>query len=77
MSKIQTNSMIILDEPTEGFSESQINKMREVFNDIKAEQIIIVSHDQKIEGFVDHILRLKKDANVSNVEPDIISKTTP
>ena len=70
--KMQTSSMIILDEPTDGFSDRQIDKMREVFEDIKAEQILIVSHDQKIEGFVDHIIRLKKEENVSSVDLSVL-----
>jgi DNA repair protein SbcC/Rad50 len=68
MSKICTKSLVILDEPTDGFSETQVEKMRDVFDQLDVEQLIIVSHDQKIEGFVDHILRLRKDEGFSVVE---------
>jgi DNA repair exonuclease SbcCD ATPase subunit len=31
-------------------------------------QLIIVSHEQKIEGFVENVIRLKKEGNVSHFE---------
>lgn len=68
MSKICTKSLVILDEPTDGFSETQVEKMRDVFDQLDVEQLIIVSHDQKIEGFVDHILRLRKNEGLSVVD---------
>jgi len=70
LSRIKTKDIIILDEPTDGFSEQQLDKMRDIFDQLKLEQIILVSHEQKIEGFVDNIIRIKKDG-VSQVEgPD-------
>jgi exonuclease SbcC len=63
LSKIKTKDLIILDEPTDGFSEQQLDKMRDIFNQLEAEQIILVSHEQKIEGFVDNIIRIKKDGS--------------
>lgn len=68
LSKIKTKEIVVLDEPTEGFSESQINIMRNLFIELNAEQLIIVSHEPKIESFVDHVIRLKKDDNVSHFE---------
>ncbi len=61
LSHIKTKDLVILDEPTDGFSEEQITKMRDIFSQLHAEQTILVSHEQKIEGFVDHIIRIKKD----------------
>lgn len=61
LSKIKTKDLIILDEPTDGFSEQQLGKMRDIFDQLEAKQIILVSHEQKIEGFVDNIIRIKKD----------------
>jgi exonuclease SbcC len=60
MSQIRTKDIVILDEPTEGFSEAQIIKIREVLDELNAAQLIIVSHEQKIEGFVDNVIRLEK-----------------
>ncbi|MFH1291268.1 MAG: AAA family ATPase [archaeon] len=68
LSKIKTKDLVILDEPTDGFATEQIDKMRDIFDQLKAEQIILVSHEQKIEGFVDHVIHVRKDG-VSRVEP--------
>ncbi|MEM2956006.1 MAG: AAA family ATPase [Candidatus Pacearchaeota archaeon] len=67
MSNIKTKDLLILDEPTDGFSSEQLNKMRDVLSELKAEQIIIVSHEQKIESFVDNIIRLEKKDGVTNI----------
>ncbi len=61
LSKIKTKDIVILDEPTDGFATEQIDKMRDIFEQLNAKQTIIVSHEQKIEGFVDHILKVQKD----------------
>jgi len=65
LSKIKTRNLVILDEPTDGFSEQQLDKMRDVLQELSAEQLIIVSHEQKIEGFVDNVLKFKKEKGVS------------
>lgn len=67
LSEIKTKNIVILDEPTDGFSAEQIDKMRDIFEQLKAEQMILVSHEEKIEGFVDHVIRVSKDG-VSRVE---------
>jgi exonuclease SbcC len=67
LSKLKTKDLIILDEPTDGFSEQQLYKMRDIFEQLDAKQILLVSHEQKIEGFVDNIIRIKKDGT-SKVE---------
>ncbi len=67
-SSIRTKDIIILDEPTEGFSEAQIDKMRDILEQLKVKQLILVSHEPKIESFVDHILRVKKEGNTSHIE---------
>ena len=61
LSNIKTKDIVILDEPTDGFAAEQIDKMRDIFEQLKAEQIILVSHEEKIEGFVDHIIRVSKN----------------
>ncbi|MBI2044501.1 hypothetical protein HYT23_00430 [Candidatus Pacearchaeota archaeon] len=65
LSKIKTRDFVILDEPTDGFSESQLDKMRSVLEQLKVNQLIIVSHEQKIEGFVDNVIKIRKDGGVS------------
>jgi exonuclease SbcC len=61
LSRIKTKDVVILDEPTDGFASEQIDKMRDIFDQLKANQIILVSHEQRIEGFVDHVIRVRKD----------------
>ena len=67
MSNIKTRDILILDEPTDGFSSEQLNKMRDVLQELKTKQLIIVSHEPKIESFVDNIIRLEKINGTTNV----------
>jgi len=65
LGKIKTRDFVILDEPTDGFSDQQLDKMREVLDQLNVSQLIIVSHEQKIEGFVENIIRFKKNNGIS------------
>jgi exonuclease SbcC len=67
MSKIRTRNLLILDEPTDGFSAEQLDRIRLVLNELDIKQIIIVSHESKIESFVDNVLRFGKKDHVSGV----------
>lgn len=67
LSKIKTGDVVILDEPTEGFSEQQLDKMRDMLRELNVKQLLIVSHETKMEGFVDHVIRFKKTNGVSEV----------
>ncbi|HJX51056.1 MAG TPA: hypothetical protein VJ438_06355, partial [Candidatus Nanoarchaeia archaeon] len=60
LSKIKTKDLVILDEPTDGFSEQQLDKMRSILDELTVSQLIIVSHEQKIEGFVENVIRINK-----------------
>jgi len=68
MSKIKTKDLVILDEPTDGFSSQQLDKMREVLDQLNVKQLIIVSHEQKIESFVENVIKFKKDYGISLME---------
>jgi len=68
LSKIKTHDLVILDEPTDGFSDSQLDKMRDVLAELKVKQLVLVSHEQKIEGFVDNIIRFKKNEGITEIE---------
>ena len=68
LSRIKTREIVILDEPTDGFSEQQLDKMRDVLNELNVKQLIIVSHEAKIESFVENIIKFKKEAGLSVVE---------
>ena len=67
MSSVNTKDLIILDEPTDGFSSEQLDKIRGVLSELNMRQVIIVSHESKIESFVDNIIRIKKDGHVSSI----------
>ncbi len=68
LSRIKTRDLIILDEPTDGFSETQLDKIRDVLSQLKVAQLILVSHEAKIESFVENIIKFKKEAGVTKVE---------
>ncbi len=67
ISGINTKDILILDEPTDGFSSEQLDKVREVLRQIGIKQVIIVSHEPKIESFVDNIIRIGKDGHESSL----------
>jgi len=63
--KIKTKDIIILDEPTDGFSSEQMDAVRDVLQELDNRQTIIVSHEQKIDSFVDNVVRFAKEHHVS------------
>ncbi|MBI2549314.1 SMC family ATPase [Candidatus Woesearchaeota archaeon] len=67
VSTIKTKDIIILDEPTDGFSSEQLDKVRDVLAELNVKQTILVSHESKIESFVDHVIRIEKNEHVSKV----------
>jgi len=67
LSIIKTRDLIILDEPTDGFSEQQLDKMRDILQQLNVKQLIIVSHEQKIESFVDNVIKFRKEGGVTKV----------
>ncbi len=68
MSKIKTKDIVILDEPTDGFSEQQLDKMRDVLQQLNVRQLIIVSHERKIEEFVENVIRIRKKNHISEAD---------
>ncbi|MEM4230414.1 MAG: AAA family ATPase [Candidatus Pacearchaeota archaeon] len=68
LSRIKTKDVVILDEPTDGFSEQQLNKMRDVLNQLNIKQLIMVSHEQQIESFVENIIKFRKENGITKVE---------
>lgn len=64
---IETKNLIILDEPTDGFSDSQLDRMRDVLRELNVKQAIMVSHESKVESFVDNVIRINKREHVSEV----------
>ena len=70
LSKISTKDLVILDEPTDGFSDQQLDKMRDILMQLNVGQLILVSHEQKIESFVENIIRFKKEQGETQVEEE-------
>lgn len=54
------SNVLILDEPTDGFSKEQIFKMRDILDQLNCPQVIIVSHESELESFTDKIFQVKK-----------------
>jgi exonuclease SbcC len=61
--------LIILDEPTDGFSKEQIYKMRGLLEELDSKQVILVSHEKELESMADHIYRVEKRNGTSMVTP--------
>ncbi len=67
ITSIKTKDIIILDEPTDGFSTEQLDKIKDVLDQLKVKQSIIVSHEPKIESFVNNVIRIDKQEHLSSV----------
>jgi exonuclease SbcC len=67
------SNLLILDEPTDGFSKEQLSKVREILDEIRSPQIILVSHERELESFADQVIKVSKangesSISVSNTE---------
>src|SRR6476659_5501786 len=62
------DNLLILDEPTDGFSKEQMYQLKYVFDGLNASQVIIVSHEKELEGFVECTCRVIKEGDCSRVE---------
>jgi exonuclease SbcC len=62
------SNLLILDEPTDGFSREQVFKIREILDEIRCPQVIIVSHERELESFADQVFRVEKRGGVSEVK---------
>ena len=60
-------SMLILDEPTDGFSSGQLNRLRDILGETGCDQTIIVSHEQELEGVADRVYGVSKQRGFSTV----------
>jgi DNA repair protein SbcC/Rad50 len=57
-----SSGLLILDEPTDGLSSEQMDQVKQLLDQVSCDQMIIVSHEQKIESYVDHIIRVTKNS---------------
>ncbi|MFX1525695.1 MAG: hypothetical protein ACFFCC_19485 [Promethearchaeota archaeon] len=65
--EVKTKDILILDEPTDGFSQQQINRMQPIFENLGTSQMIIISHERNLESFVTDIFHFKKDNHVTKI----------
>ncbi|MBI3190460.1 hypothetical protein HYZ41_02030 [archaeon] len=64
---IRTKDLMILDEPTDGFSTDQLDRIRDIINELDMKQLIIVSHEPKIDTFVDNVIKVYKEDHKSRI----------
>ncbi|UCE29063.1 MAG: SMC family ATPase [Candidatus Bathyarchaeota archaeon] len=62
------SNLLILDEPTDGFSKEQLFKVREILNELKCPQVVMVSHERELESFADQVFRVEKSGGVSTIK---------
>jgi exonuclease SbcC len=62
------DNLLILDEPTDGFSKEQMYQLKHVFDGLSASQVIIVSHEKELESFVESTCRVVKEGDCSRIE---------
>ena len=58
--EVKTKNLLILDEPTDGFSQEQINKMQQIFDTLNTSQMIIISHERALDSFVTDVFHFEK-----------------
>ncbi|MBT4326543.1 MAG: SMC family ATPase, partial [Candidatus Nitrosopelagicus sp.] len=66
-SESMKSNLLILDEPTDGFSKNQLGKIRELLDELKSEQIVLVSHEKELETYVDNIFQVTKENGLSKI----------
>jgi exonuclease SbcC len=61
------SNLLILDEPTDGFSKEQVFKIRDILEELRFPQVILVSHERELEGFADHVFKIQKSGGISEI----------
>ena len=62
------SNLLILDEPTDGFSDTQLTKVKDVLKELNSEQIILVSHQKELGTYADNSFRISKSDGYSKVK---------
>ncbi len=60
-------NLLILDEPTDGFSKEQLGRMREVLKELNCKQVLLVSHERELEAFADKVFKVEKSGGLSAI----------
>jgi len=67
---VKTRDLIILDEPTDGFSSEQTNRMQAVFQRLGMAQMIIISHERTLDSFVSDIFTFTKKNHKTTIKKE-------
>ena len=70
--EVKTKDLLILDEPTDGFSQEQINRMQPIFEKLNTSQMIIISHERNLDSFVTDIFNFNKENHITRVTKESI-----
>lgn len=62
------SDLLILDEPTDCFSKEQLFKIREILDELKCPQVIMVSHEKELESFADQVMKIEKKDGISQIK---------
>ncbi len=62
------SNLLILDEPTDGFSKEQLYKIRDILHELQCPQVVLVSHETELESFADQIIRVDKANGKSKIQ---------
>lgn len=65
--QVEGVDILILDEPTEGFSRQQMHAFRDVLQELRVGQCIIVSHENEMEGMVHNIHQVTKQNGLTMI----------
>ncbi|MBY8991537.1 MAG: AAA family ATPase [Candidatus Lokiarchaeota archaeon] len=68
--EVKTKGLLILDEPTDGFSQQQINRMQPIFEKLNTSQMIIISHERNLDSFVTDIFHFQKENHITKVKKE-------
>ncbi len=63
-------STLILDEPTDGFSPEQVQRVGELLSELALPQVLLVSHEVALAGIADRVVRVRKVAGASQLSED-------
>lgn len=64
---METPDLLILDEPTDGFSKEQLARVGELIRELDCQQVVLVSHERELEVCADQVFEVVKEGTVSRV----------
>jgi exonuclease SbcC len=62
------SNLLVLDEPTDGFSKEPLFKISEILDELKCPQVIMVSHEKELESFADQVMKIEKKDGISEIK---------